>query len=129
MSGGVPCWENPDVDPDDFFIRSDGKQYADDDFLTEDEIRRISRTVLRKHGESAAAHAIRVERALNHARSERRRQALIRRRRARQACYQCPVRLKCLRHALDNDETHGTWGGYYEEELRIIRRERDRNDD
>lgn len=26
-------------------------------------------------------------------------------------CVQCPVRLKCLKYAVDNNEEHGIWGG------------------
>lgn len=36
-------------------------------------------------------------------------------------CEQCPVRLACLQHALDNDERHGVWGGLTEAELAELR--------
>jgi WhiB family redox-sensing transcriptional regulator len=37
---------------------------------------------------------------------------------ARRVCLGCPVRPDCLRHALNRPETHGTWGGLTERELR-----------
>lgn len=50
--------------------------------------------------------------------------ALVRRRHAKDACFvDCLVRTRCLQLALDRPEPHGTWGGYYEEELRVIRTE------
>lgn len=30
---------------------------------------------------------------------------------ARRLCAECPVRAACLRHALDNGEAEGVWGG------------------
>lgn len=30
---------------------------------------------------------------------------------AKQICQVCPVRLECLREALDNPDWHGVWGG------------------
>lgn len=54
------------------------------------------------------------------------RTALIRRRQARQACRtDCEFRRQCLAAALDERPTHGTWGGYYSEELRALYREID----
>lgn len=84
MSVETPCH---DGNPDDWFIRRDGKQY-DDDVLEGEETR----------------------------------QALVRRRQAREACYGCPVRNGCLRTALETRPSAGTWGGYYEEELRKLYR-------
>ena len=43
-------------------------------------------------------------------------------------CFQCPVREKCLAHALDFPERHGVWGGYLpHERLRIRALERERH--
>lgn len=95
MTYQTPC-QNPDNDPNDWFIGRDGKQYPDDPFDTEEQ------------SEAAA-----------------KREALIRRRRARAACYECYFRMQCLDIALEDHESHGTWGGYYEEELRQIRNMRD----
>lgn len=54
--------------------------------------------------------------------------ALKRRRHAKDACHtECYFRLQCLDLALQNPTpaTYGTWGGYYPEELREIRKVRD----
>lgn len=55
------------------------------------------------------------------------REALVRRRHARDKCHvDCYLRVQCLTIALSKPEpTHGTWGGYYPEELRQIRSLRD----
>lgn len=50
------------------------------------------------------------------------REALIKRRRAKEACYDCPIRTECLEKAVERGETKGTWGGHYEEEIEILRR-------
>lgn len=119
---GTPCWETG-IDPDDWFISRDGKQYPDDEFLTEVEKANIARSVLPKADETEDEHTERVDRAIRAAVADRRRAALQRRRKAREACYDCPVRLQCLDLALEGNIQHGTWGGYYEEEIREIRRE------
>lgn len=117
-----PCQE-PENDPDDWFISRDGKQYPDDDFLTEDEVRGITKSVLPIQGETAEEHRDRVDRALNVAEADRKRRALTARRHAKEACFGCYFRTQCLDRALNEEQMHGTWGGYYEEELREIRRE------
>jgi WhiB family transcriptional regulator, redox-sensing transcriptional regulator len=43
---------------------------------------------------------------------------------AKAVCVECPVRFTCLNHALDNNETHGIWGGKSERERRVMRRNR-----
>jgi hypothetical protein len=57
--------------------------------------------------------------------AEAKRQRLILRRRARQDCFDCPVRLQCLGLAIENQESHGIWGGYYAEQIGKIIAERD----
>ena len=37
---------------------------------------------------------------------------------AKKICMDCPVRLQCLRYAIDTRERHGVWGGLSEAELR-----------
>lgn len=122
----TPCADRSN-DPNDWFIRADGKQYTDDDFLTEDDRRGIARSVLPIGGETAEEHEARVKRALNAAIGNRRRAALARRRNAKSLCVlECQMRVECLTAALDRNETHGTWGGLLEEELVETRREQAR---
>jgi WhiB family transcriptional regulator, redox-sensing transcriptional regulator len=44
--------------------------------------------------------------------------------RAKAVCKQCPVKRDCLRHALDNPDIVGIWGGTTEHERRTMRRMR-----
>ena len=123
MSAHRPC-SNPENDPNAWFISRDGKQYPDDDFLTEAEISGLTKSVLPIDGETAEEHRDRVDAALVVAAGERRRLALIERRHARDKCHtECYFRTQCLGRALDEGQDHGTWGGYYEEELREVRKE------
>lgn len=127
-------YQNPCTDPekrDDWFIAKDGKQYPDDEFLTNEE-----------KDDLASDAARMVENALNEdrrpypevlgelvadAEDELKRQALIRRRKARDACYECYFRVECLDIAMSDDTIKsGTWGGYYEEQLKVIKAERNR---
>lgn len=41
---------------------------------------------------------------------------------ARAVCNQCPVRVECLRYALQNREQFGIWGGTSERERRKLRK-------
>lgn len=41
---------------------------------------------------------------------------------ARRVCAECPVRKECLKHALDNNEKFGVWGGASERERRAMQR-------
>lgn len=54
--------------------------------------------------------------------AQMKRDALVRRRKAKDGCYECPIRTECLEKALGRGETKGTWGGHYEEEIEILRR-------
>lgn len=45
-------------------------------------------------------------------------------RRAKAICAECPVRERCLEHALTEPEKHGVWGGTSEKERRVMRRNR-----
>lgn len=123
----TPCGD-PANDPNDWFINPAGKQYPDDEFLSKAEVRAISLSVLVKPGESSEDHEGRVNAALGAAVRDRRRRALQARRHAKEACQECPIILECLQQALEEPTpaTHGTWGGYYEEELRDIRIEKSR---
>jgi hypothetical protein len=121
-----PCADRKN-DPQDWFIRQDGKQYPDDIVLTEAERAGVARSVLRIGGETFEEHEARIARAINAAVNNRKRAALIRRRQAKDLCWSgCPIREGCLAQALERGEMHGTWGGYLEEELVQIRRRRGR---
>lgn len=122
MTYQSPC-ASPENDPNDWFISKDGKQYADDEFLSQEDRDRIAKTVLAKPGEDAVEHETRVDAAIRQAEATRKRAALARRRHAKEACHDCYFRTACLDRALSEEQYHGTWGGYYEEELREIRRE------
>ena len=118
MTNQPPC----ETSPDDWFIRDDGRQYVDDDLLSDQEVQAIKLSVAPLEDETPEGHLRRVDRAITAAEADRRRQALTRRRHAKEACWTCPLRLQCVDLALGNDEMHGTWGGYYQEELQEIRR-------
>lgn len=120
MTYSPPC-NRPEKNPDDWFLSKDGKQYPDEDFLTDAEVRGLAASVLRIEGETYEEHQARVDRALRAARADRRRKALRRRRDAKAACQTCYFRTDCLDKAIDEQIPHGTWGGYYEEELRELR--------
>ena len=114
-------------DPDDWFVRPDGKQYPFDEILDHAERRRIALSVLARADESAESLLERREAAIRAAERSHRRAALIRRRKAREACHlECPVRTQCLELAMETRPGSGTWGGYYEEELAQIFLELDR---
>ena len=115
----LPCREG---DPDDWYIGRDGKQYPDEDLLDDDARREILEEANRRDlsGEERVTF---IEKAEDRAEADAKRAALQRRRHAKEACHDCLFRTRCLQQAIDNDETHGTWGGYYEEEIREIRRE------
>lgn len=125
MGEGRPVtYETPCSDPakrDDWFIARDGKQYPDDEFLTDRE-KEILET-------AAADNGIDAEEFVAEAEDEIKRQRLIRRRQARDACYECYFRTDCLNTVLGDDTIrHGTWGGYTEEQIREIRAEKRKRD-
>lgn len=43
---------------------------------------------------------------------------------AKKVCMRCEVRAECLEYALDNEISHGVWGGLSEQQRRKIRSER-----
>ena len=122
MTYETPC-QRDENDPDDWFIGQDGKQYGDDEFVTEEEAERIAKSVLIKADETPEDHQARVAAAVRQVHNARRRDALARRRRAKQACGECYFRTNCLDQALRDEHHNGTWGGYFEEELRQLRLE------
>lgn len=117
----LPCHESDS--PDDWFIRKDGRQYSDDELVTDDDVAAHLNAVDPDGTRSASE----IERVRNRLEAEAKIAALARRRHAKEDCHtSCRVRLECLDLALQNGEVHGTWGGYYEEELYQIQRKRRR---
>ena len=52
--------------------------------------------------------------------SEPRSERDVRELRAKAICGGCPVRLACLKYALEIQEPHGIWGGLTEHERRVL---------
>jgi WhiB family redox-sensing transcriptional regulator len=44
-------------------------------------------------------------------------------RRAKAICARCPVRAACLAYAVETNQEYGIWGGYDEDERRLLRRQ------
>lgn len=122
MTLATPCKDGVNS-PDDWFIGRDGKQYADEDLLN-DEIRLGILEEANRRELTGDARIEFIEKFQDRAEAEVKRENLRRRRQAREKCHDgCYFRLQCLDLALKNEESHGTWGGYNEEELRELRRE------
>ena len=114
----LPCRESGR--PDDWYIGRDGKQYTDDEFVTEDQVVAYLDDVDPDGTRSVEA----LDATARKLEAEAKKAALVRRRKAREACHtSCLFRTRCLGEALDRGEEYGTWGGYYEEEIRELRRE------
>lgn len=47
---------------------------------------------------------------------------------AKRICNQCPVKSQCLKHALDEDEPFGVWGGMTTRERRLLKRQQPTSD-
>lgn len=119
MTYSTPC-SDPEK-RDDWFIGRDGKQYPDDEFLTHEEKEVIIQAAMDNDSDANEMIA-EVE-------DEIKRQRLIRRRQAKDACYECYFRTDCLNTVLGDDTIrHGTWGGYTEEQIREIRAEKRKRD-
>lgn len=113
------------ADTDDWFIEKTGRQYIDEPVLTPEQIKKLrDEHPPKMSARQAADLADEIEAATE----EQLRLNLIARRKARDACYECPIRLDCLQERLQSGAEYGIWGGYYPEELRQIERERDRRD-
>jgi hypothetical protein len=119
MNHITPC-ADPANDPEDWFIERDGRQYPDDDHVFN------TGSLLadaRANGDERDEDEI-----LDEADADAVKAALVRRRHAKDRCHvECNFRTQCLEIALSEPTpaTHGTWGGYYQEELKTIRSERD----
>lgn len=119
MTNHRPC-ADPKNDSNDWFIRKDGKQYAEDDLgPTEIQLNTAMEDAGFDLEDLRAAEEMYVRLEANAIKDAARR-----RRSAKDACFtECYFRNDCLRQALDEGQVHGTWGGYYEEELREIRKQ------
>lgn len=117
MADTTPC-NQPDVDPNDWYIDRHGKQYGDEPWLSAGEKEKLAAAL-------AEQGLDRLKQISEIARTEARlrRDALIRRRQAKQACFDCPIRLECLSGALERRESTGIWGGMYEEEIQKLDRQ------
>jgi hypothetical protein len=107
---------------DDWFISKDGKQYQDDELVSDQDVADHLNKV-DPHGTRSEAEFVHV---LGNLEAQALKDALRRRRHAKDACHtDCYFRLQCLGMALEDPAQagHGTWGGYYEEELRELRKE------
>lgn len=49
--------------------------------------------------------------------------ALVQIARAKDVCFECPVRIECLDYAIATNQDSGIWGGLDEEQRRAIRRQ------
>lgn len=116
----LPCAEG---NGDDWFVSRDGRQYPSDDLLT-DIVRDAIAAEADRQGLDGEERVAFIEKTTDMAEGDARRDALRRRRHARDACHtDCLFRTRCLDMVLEGDFQHGTWGGYYEEEIRELRRE------
>lgn len=118
----TPC-ARPENNPDDWFISRDGKQDPEESIpgASEEDIQkaldseeeRLGRPLDEREAGKIAGRLY----------NDAQRAQLQLRRHAKDKCYtDCILRTQCLDVALQSGERHGTWGGYYEEELREIRR-------
>lgn len=117
----LPCKESGD--PDDWFIGRDGKQYPDQEFVhIEDVAVHIHDAMPDRDPESVTVDE--VDEIMEHLERDAKREALIRRRKARDKCHnECLFRTRCLDLAITTGAAYGTWGGYYEEEVRVLQAE------
>lgn len=122
MSFVTPC-QRPENDPDDWFIGKDGKQYSDDEILSPERVAEI-RQAIHDNAEHYTDPTAAADAAVDRAEERATKAALTKRRHARDKCHlECILRLQCLGAGLD--VSHGTWGGYFEEERREIVKLRD----
>lgn len=119
-----PC-ARPENDPDDWFIEKDGRQYVDEPVLTDQEIVDLEEGF--EPASVSEAASARLSDAHQEAIDAKLAENLVKRRHAKDKCFtECYSRTKCLGLALGpNAPSHGTFGGYYPEELRQIRDLRD----
>lgn len=113
----VPPCRRDGADPDDWFIDTDGKQYRDEDLLDDNDYTRIS------HELPEDATEEEIDQAIDSAEQERRKENLVKRRHAIEACFNdciTRVRTMCLDSSVDPLIPHGIWGGYTPKQRRTI---------
>jgi len=119
MNDGYQTPSQRSETPEDWFISRDGRQYSDEPHLTDEQRDEIINTVPLGPQDDGWSEA--VEEALEDAMAKAKQAAIVRRRHAKDACFvDCYFRLMCLDIALRDRPMHGTWGGYYEEELQVL---------
>lgn len=124
-SGNTACSSNPDQ----WYTERDGRRYDDELLLSHEQVSAIAGEVTSNalETETPELEVLElIEEAVDEATAEVVRVRLIERRQAREACFACSVRLRCLDKALTDREQYGIWGGYYPEQRRAIERELDR---
>lgn len=122
MTYQPPC-SSPENDPNDWFISKSGTQYPDDPLEGNTPEAVVAAKAADVERVGRALTEAEERRAENRVADEALRIQLRRRRHAQEACFGCYVRTQCLDKALENEELHGTWGGYTEEQLKEIRQE------
>lgn len=121
MTDQTPC-RDPQNDPEDWFIDKDGKQYPDDDFVTTQQVNDAADAIPGFDKDDLDQWETLVETLEEDAKKT----ALRKRRHARDKCYtECYFRTHCAQAALDTRPEHGTWGGYYREELKVLYKDLD----
>ena len=121
MSWVPPC-RRPGADPDDWFIESNGKQYPEDELLTESDVQGIVEAVAASNPDATEED---YDRAIRRAERDALTAALGRRRRAKDACWNdCIPRIRlgvCLEVGMEpTNINHGIFGGYDPKERRAI---------
>lgn len=116
MTYQTPC-QRSDT-PEDWFLERDGKQYPDDEWVTEEERAKITDTIqsgnwIDEEG-TIKWHLDRLERLRKEA-------ALRRRRHALEACQnECYFRTQCLEIGIEENPPYGIFGGYDREQRKQI---------
>lgn len=122
MPETTPC-QDPENDPNDWFIERDGRQYSDEAIFTAAELP----GVLAAAALDPENIELDTDELLELVTEQRLRENIRKRRHAKDLCHlECPIRTQCLQLGLSQDfvaEQYGIWGGYYTEELRAIQRE------
>lgn len=105
----LPC----SPDPAAWFLEKDGRQYRDEPVVSQLELEVVML--------AAEADEADPDEAVKDAVDEKIRTNLIARRKAREACFDCKLRLECLDTRLTKfPGSDGIWGGYFPEDLKVL---------